>query len=157
MPHRTSRVLATGAACLTLLLSGAGVASAGVPSAGTGAGTACSGTVRITAFAFQPPEAAPGGSSTATLTAKNCTATSQTVSETWYGRFSGPTTGIPTGCPVLDPFLRPVTLAPHAKATTSTGYNVPTGCTATQLAVTVSITNATGTVLAQQTADLLID
>ena len=156
MSQRVSRVLATGAVCFGLLTAGAGVATAGVPRANAPAATACSGTVRITAFAFHPAEVAPGGSSPAALTAKNCTATSQTVSETWYGRFSAPTAGFPTGCPVLDPFLRSVVLAPRAKVTTTTTYSVPTGCTATQLAVTVTVTDQTGTVLAQQTADLRI-
>ncbi len=159
MSQRVSRALATGAVCVGLLTAATGLATAAVPRSGAAAAasaTACSGTVRITAFAFQPAEVAPGGSSPATLTAKNCTGTSRTVSETWYGRFSAPTPGIPAGCPVLDPFLRPVVLAPHAKVATTTTYSVPTGCTATQLAVTVTVTDQTGAVLAQQTADLRI-
>ncbi|MHA6764972.1 hypothetical protein [Streptacidiphilus sp. PAMC 29251] len=132
MSRRVRRVSAAAAACLGLLVGAAGVASAAPSSsAGASAGvnavspTACSGVVQITAFAFHPPRVPAGQTSPAELTLKNCTAATQQVNETWLGRFSGSSTGIPAGCPVLDPFLRPVTLAPHAKTTTSTTYNYP--------------------------------
>lgn len=142
----------------TLLLAGSGAAAASaVPAASTGPAV-CSTTavIQITAFAFSPPQVTRGQSATANLTALNCTGATQQTNETWYGRFIGPGPGIPPGCPVIDPLLRPVTFAPHAQVTTSTSYLVFSGCTATQLAITVNITGSTGALLAQRTAYLTI-
>ena len=155
MSRRSARVLTAGAACLGLLMGAAGATAAAAPTASAVPGpTACAGVVRITAFAFHPPQVPPGQTSPAVLTVKNCTGVSQTVNETWLGRFSGSSTGVPSGCPVLDPFLRPVTIAAHGTNSTSTTYSFPSGCTPAQLAVTVTITSQSGTQLAQQTAVL---
>ena len=156
MPRRIARALTTGAAALGLLVGAGGVAAAGAPAATAATPLSCSGVVQINAFAFTPAQVLAGQSSTASLTARNCTAKSQTVNEMWYGRFSNASTGIPAGCPVLDPFIRSVSIAAHAKTTTATTYTVNSGCTATQLAVTVTISAQDGTVLAQRTANLRI-
>lgn len=147
-----------------LLTASASLAIAGGPaSAATAAGSAgaavcsTSGVVVVDGFVFNPATVARGQSSAATLAAHNCTGTSQTVSETWYGRFVSATgTGIPAGCPVLDPFLRSVTFGPYAAVTTSTVYSTFAGCTATGLQITVRLTSSTGAALGQATATLNI-
>lgn len=154
------RTIGTAAALLTASASLAlatGTASAAA-SAGTGAAVcSTSSVVVIDGFAFSPATVARGQSSAATLAAHNCTGTSQTVSETWYGKFvSGTGTGIPAGCPVLDPFLRSVTFGPHAAVTTSTVYSTFAGCTATGLQITVKLASSTGAALGQATATLNI-
>lgn len=156
MSHRilasvTAAVAAGAAALLT-----AGPAVAAAPA--TVPPTTCSGVVRIDGFAFDPPEIAPGGSSTATLAATNCTASSQTVSETWYGTWlsSSGTTGIPSGCPAIDPLPRTVAFAPHQSLGTSSAWYVFPGCTANGLRLTVRITQGP-TLLGQAVADLKID
>lgn len=147
-------MVTTGAACLGLLMTAGGVAAA-APGSGSAASTAC--TVKIGSFVLNPVAVHPGQSTTATLTARNCTAKRQTVSETWYAFWSGPTGGIPSGCPIYDPFLRFDTLAAYGRLTSTTGYSVPAACTATQLAITVTIADSTtGTVLDRRTADLAI-
>lgn len=155
------RKLLTAAAALTvpasLLLAGGAAAAGATPAVSTGS-TACSSTavIQITAFAFHPPHVSPGQSSSADLTALNCTGATQSTTETWYGQLIGPGTGIPPGCPAIDPFMRPVVFAPHTPVSTSTSYLVFSGCTATKLAVTVKITGTAGTLLAQQTTYLTI-
>jgi hypothetical protein len=141
-----------------LLLTGGGAAAASAAPAGSTGPAACSSTavIQITAFAFHPPQVTRGQSSSADLTAVNCTGVTQHTSETWYGRFIGPGPGIPPGCPVIDPFSRLIVFPPHAQVSTSTSYLVFSGCTATELAVTVKITGTTGVQLAQQTAYLVI-
>ncbi|MGI5237881.1 hypothetical protein [Dactylosporangium sp. CA-139066] len=123
------------------------------------AASACVGTIQITSFGFNPAQVTPGQSSTATVVARNCTARSQQVSVMTVARFVGATTGIPAGCPVIDP-LPParVTIAPRASYSSSTTYVVFAGCTATALEATVRITDSTsGTLLATQTARLTIN
>jgi hypothetical protein len=100
----------------------------------------------------------PGHSSTVTLVARNCTNQAQTVSVLTVARFVGATTGIPAGCPAIDP-LPParVTIAPGGSYSSSTTYLVFAGCTATALEATVRITGATtGTLLATATTRLTI-
>lgn len=118
--------------------------------------SACVGVIQIQQLTFSPAVVAPGGSSTATLVATNCTAQTQDTTATWTGTFTGASTGVPAGCPVIDPLARPADFAPHATITSSLTYTVFSGCTATDLLVTVKITSSTGTLLAVQTADLPI-
>jgi hypothetical protein len=152
VPRRILACLTAVAAAGTALLT-AGHAAA----ATTTPPTTCSGTVWIGGLAFDPPHVAPGGSSTAALTAANCTGATQTVSETWSGSWlSSSATGIPTGCPAIDPLPRTVTLAPYQKVATATTYLVFPGCTADALRLTVRVSQG-GTVLATRTADLVID
>jgi hypothetical protein len=151
----------TAAAGILVLLAGAGPAGAAAPAPAHGASpppSICSGVLRVNGFAFDPASVFAGKSSAAVLTATNCTAQSQVVTETWTGRFSadsGSTTGIPPGCPAWDPLPRPVTFGPHEHVTTTTTYTTFTGCTATRLTVTVMITQG-GTQLARTSANLVI-
>lgn len=139
------------------------VVAAGLVAVGTAASAATvrpaactsTGTVEITSLAFNPPAVSPGGSSTATLKAQNCTGQTINASATWIAQFQGAGGGVPAGCPVIDPIARPLTFAPHGTATQSTGYLVFSGCTATSLHLTVRI-SAGGSVLATGTANLTI-
>lgn len=115
----------------------------------------CSGTVEITSLAFSPSAVPPGGSSTATLKAQNCTGQTISASATWIAQFQGAGGGLPAGCPVIDPLARPLTFDPHGTVTQSTGYLVPSACQATSLHLTVRI-SAAGVVLATGSANLTI-
>lgn len=115
----------------------------------------CTGVLQITRLAFTPSSVSPGDSSTANLSARNCTGTSQQATATWFGRFVGAGTGIPTGCPALDPLPQPAAFAPYGGYHSSVGYEVPASCTASQLQITVQVQQS-GTVLAQQSATLAI-
>ncbi len=80
---------------------------------------------------------------------------SQHTSEVWFGRFAGPGTGIPPGCPVIDPISLPANFAPYGRVSSHVGYAVPQSCTATKLRVTVKI-DKNGGVVAKKTAILKI-
>ena len=137
----------------------AGIAAASVPAASVPASQPaprCSGVIQITHLAFTPPAVTPGQIATAHAVARNCTGTSQQASVFWLERFTGPGSGIPPGCPAIDPLPpRPVTFAPHGQVQSASGTLVPPGCTATQLQATVEFLQG-ATVLAQRTAYLTI-
>jgi hypothetical protein len=115
----------------------------------------CTQIVRIAGLAFTPPSVAPGGASAANLTLQNCTPSPEAVTATWLGRFVGPSGGIPTGCPVLDPLLQKAALGPYGDFHSAVTYTVPASCTATQLQVTVRVQQDTR-ILDQRTAALRI-
>jgi hypothetical protein len=140
------------------LLVAAGLVAVGsaTASAAPARPAACTGTVEITSLAFNPPAVSPGGSSTATLKAQNCTGQTVNASATWTAQFRGAGGGVPAGCPAIDALSRAATFAPHGTVTQSTRYLVPAGCTATSLHLTVRI-SAGGTVLATGTATLTIN
>jgi len=136
------------------LLVGAGQVAAAAPVRPA----ACGGTtiVQITSLAFAPPAVAPGGSSTATLKARNCSQQALSTSVIWTAKFANSTgTGVPAGCPIIDPLSRPGNFPPGGTITQSTGYLVPASCTATALKLTVRIVSA-GTTLATGNASLVI-
>jgi hypothetical protein len=137
----------------------AGIAAASVPAASVPASQPaprCSGVIQITHLAFTPPAVTPGQIATANVVARNCTGTSQQASVFWLERFTGPGSGIPPGCPAIDPLPpRPVTFAPHGQVQSASGTLVPPGCTATQLLATVEFLQG-ATVLTQRTAYLTI-
>lgn len=117
----------------------------------------CTGTVHISSLRFAPTGVPAGQSSTATLKARNCTGKTQKTTTYWFGHFSTATgTGVPAGCPVIDPLPRPLTFAPHGSGTLETSYRVPPTCTGTKLTITVRIVSSTGTVLATKDATLTI-
>jgi hypothetical protein len=151
----------TAAAGGAVLLAGAGPAApAGAAPASANRASPppsiCSNVLWVKGFVFDPPSIPAGTSSAAELTVMNCTGQSQAVTETWTGRFSADSssgTGIPPGCPVLDPYPSAVTFGPHEKIITHTTYTTFAGCTATRLTVTVTITQS-GTQLASTSAVL---
>jgi hypothetical protein len=137
-----------------LMAATTGGASAAVPSA---ACTTSSAVIEIESFAFNPASIPPGGMSTATLTALNCTGQPQVITELWYGRFTGPGAGIPPGCPAIDPLVMSAALLPHGTVSSHIAYLVPASCTASQLVITVDISGPSGGMLAQGTAVLTIN
>jgi cellulase/cellobiase CelA1 len=147
-----------GVAGLIVLAVGLAVGAGAGPALASPApaASACAGIVQINSLVFAPAAVTPGQSATATLVAQNCTSQSLQTSTVWFGRFVGSGTGIPAGCPAIDPIARPATFPPSGQVTVSTGYLVFANCTATDLQVTVRITGADGGVLAEQTADLTI-
>lgn len=125
------------------------------PGAAQAAG--CPSPVQITSLTFNPPQITPGQSSTATVEARNCSDQAQTFSVLTTARFLGPTSGIPAGCPVIDPLPpKSVTVPAGGTWTGSTGYATFAGCTATTLEVTARATDSSGTLLDTRTADLPI-
>lgn len=154
------RTLGAAAALLTASASlavAAGTASAAASGGGASpAPCTTASPIAIDGFAFSPAIVARGQSSTATLAAHNCTALTQVVSETWYGKYIGSGTGIPAGCPVIDPFVRSVTFAPFASVSTGTRYSTFASCTASALQITVKLANSSGVALGQATATLTI-
>lgn len=149
-----------GAAAALLTASASLALAAGTASAAASATPAVCSTssvIVIDGFVFNPATVARGQSSAATLAAHNCTGQTQVVSETWYGRYLSATgTGLPAGCPVIDPLERSVTFGPHAAVTSSTTYSTFAGCTASALQVTVSLTSSSGAALGSATATLAI-
>ena len=141
-----------------MIITGGGLTVTAVSGTAVASTSACpvSAVIEIAHFAFNPATVSPGQSSTATLTAVNCTDQSQQTSETWSGRFVGLSTGIPPGCPVIDPIAFAVTFPPNGTVSTSETYLVPPSCTATQLIVTANIYGKSGELYAHGTATLNI-
>lgn len=158
---RTVALLLTGPAALSLSLAASGPAAAATArSDARPAPLACTTAVPIelNGFAFAPPEVTPGNSATADLITTNCTASTLATDEQWTGQWLSPTgTGLPAGCPAIDPLLRPVTYTPGQELAENTTYLVPTGCQAAELAVTVQIFDSTGTTVLTATTDLKIE
>ncbi len=152
MFRRTLLIAAMVIMPVGLVAAAGGAAAAALPGP---APAACSGVIEITRLAFHPPDVPPGHPSTARLTAVNCTGTSQHASAVWFGRFAGPGTAIPPGCPAIDPISLPANFAPYGQVSSHVGYTVPDSCTATKLLVTVKI-EKNGSVLAKKTATLKI-
>jgi hypothetical protein len=116
----------------------------------------CTGTLRVTKFAFSPSRVAPGQSSTARLTALDCTSSSEQASLTWLGRFSGSGGGIAAGCPVIDPLAQAADFAAHATFSAQIEYSIPSGCDAVALVVTARFSGGGGAVLASKSASLSV-
>jgi len=133
------------------LLAAAGAGPAAAQTRAIATQAACSGVVEITHLAFNPATVQPGGTSTAHLTARNCTGESQRASSTWTGIFTGNNKGFP----VIDPLNEQADFAPYGTVKSKVSYEVPTTCRATYLQITVGISE-NGTLLAQKTADLTI-
>jgi hypothetical protein len=110
----------------------------------------CTGTgIQVVSFQAAPATVAPGQLTTGTLTLRNCTGQAQQLSTTWYGRFTGATTGFPPGCPAIDPLPRPVSLGVGAVASVSGSYLAPTSCSATGLDLIAQFTppGSTGSII----------
>ena len=131
--------------------------AAGVLVLGTITATAatCTGTVQIDSFAFNPPAVNAGQSSTATVVAENCTGQPIQAFATWSARYTGSGTGIPPGCPVIDPVQLNLALPANGQGTSSLGFSTFAMCSATGLQAMVTISSG-GVTLATQTATLTI-
>lgn len=142
-------------AVATTLAVAAGTLVLGITAATAATAATCTGTVQIDSFAFNPPAVSPGQSSTATVVAENCTGQPIQAFATWMGRYTGSGTGIPAGCPVIDPIQLNLALPANGQASSSLTYSTFAMCGATGLQSTVTITSG-GTTLASQTATLTI-
>jgi Cellulose binding domain len=155
--RRLLRMIAVPALML-FFLGEAGAATAAARPDATPA--TCTGTdaIQVTQFTFTPPSVTAGQSSTANLTAVNCTAQTIQASALWYGRYQVPgNPNIPPGCPAIDPLDFQVTIAPGGQYTQAFPYfSTFTQCTATQLLATVLI-EGSGVTYAQATATLNIN
>jgi Cellulose binding domain len=146
-----------------VLLTAAVVASGMIGGTAAAAGTtvaaapaACTGTVQVTSFTFNPSTVTSGARSTATLTMQNCTSSPVSVSASWYGRFTAPgVTGIPTGCVAIDPVPQQSTIAANGTATQTMSYSTYAQCTASELDAIVNL-SAGGTSVGSFTAPLAI-
>jgi chitodextrinase len=147
----TPLILAAG-----LAVAGATDALAAAVGAGTATPPACTGTIQITSLGFSPTAIAPGQTSAAGLTVQNCTTQAQQTTTMWVARFVGPGTGIPPGCPGIDPLVRPANVPAGMQLSLTTTYLAFQTCTATGLQLNVQVIGSTGTVLATQTANLTI-
>lgn len=118
---------------------------------------ACTDGIAVQQFSFNPATVQAGQSSTATLILQNCTSQTVQGSTTWYGRFTGSGSGIPPGCPALDPYVMPYTIAAGSTTTLTLPTFTNQGCQATGLQMTVNLSEngVTGTV-ATATANLVI-
>lgn len=121
------------------------------------ASPACSGDISISQFAFNPASVPAGQTSTLSLAAQNCTSQTLQGQTIWYGQYTWPGSGIPPGCPAIDPVAIPYTLAPGALSTTTRlDGDTISGCLATGLQVTVEFTVSNVGTVAQATAGLTI-
>lgn len=155
--RRSTRTASVILACTAAFAAVGGATTAAQASAA--ASPLCSTgsqTLQIANLAFQPPAIFPGQSSVLTGTIINCSNVSQTAGVEWLAHFVGFTTGQPAGCPVIDPLLESVTLAPGSVATGNVAYTVPGGCTAPELMATVEILQG-GKIVAQRSAELAIE
>lgn len=152
--RRLVGVLLTAAA-ITSIVIGSTAATASTALAADPA--ACTGTVQVTSFSFDPATVSPGGGSTATLVLQNCTSTAVSVSTTWFGTFSAPgVSGIPAGCAAIDPLpSTPMTIAANGTLSESQVYSVFAQCTATELDAKVNL-SAGGTTVGTFSAPLTI-
>jgi hypothetical protein len=156
MVRKSTRAASVVLACAAAVSATVGVASAAQTPATPGVLCSTASTLEIAGLAFQPPAVAPGQTSTATAAIANCTNQAQQGTAQWVGRFvSASGTGLPAGCPVIDPIAFPVNVPAHGSVSSSVGYLVPSSCTATGLIVTVQVSQQ-GKVVAQRSAELTI-
>jgi hypothetical protein len=146
------------AAAIVLLPVGLIAVPGGIASASSAVSPAtatCSGVIQITRLAFNPTAVPPGQLSTASVVARNCTGQTQQTTVMWLGSYPGAASGLPPGCPGIDPLGLQVTFGPYARYSSSVGYELPASCTATQFQVTVEFVGG-GAVLAQRSAILTL-
>jgi len=130
-----------------------------VPSAANAGTTAtCTGGVAVSQFSFSPGTVQVGQVSTLTLVLQNCGSQTLQGSSIWGFKFTGAGTGLPPGCPVLDPVAFGYSMAPGGTSTATLGLDDPiASCQATGIQATanVNVNGVTGTV-ASATANLVI-
>jgi hypothetical protein len=160
MLRRYFATAATVAVTSGMLLAAGPAASAATAAPGPVAPPAAcvtSAVITVDSFDFSPAQVAPGQSSTANLVTTNCTGVAQQTEQTWVGQYvSTSTTGLPSGCPVIDPLARSVDYTPYQEVLTSGSYLALSGCTANELKVTVRISGSNGALINEATAILQI-
>jgi cellulase/cellobiase CelA1 len=140
-------------AALLAMIGGTVVAvSSPAQAACTGAGAA-----EIVSLTFQPPAVVAGDTVQATVTAQNCTTSAVSAQVQWYGRFTGPTGGIPAGCIAMDPLVVPLTLPAGGTNSTALTYRTFSSCSATGLQVNVQLRADSSTAADSRTATVPIE
>lgn len=147
--HRVLRAIVGAALAVFLLGSVSATEAAAAPGP-----AACTGVIQAH-LAFDSPSVMRGQIATAHLLARNCTGASVSTELIWTGRFLGSSTGIPPGCPAIDPLAKQVTFAPFGQFTDTFGVLIFPSCTATAFSATATFSSA-GTVLATATAQVAI-
>jgi len=94
---------------------------------------------QTTDLALDPDTVLVGDATTATMVVQNCSPDPEPVTATWTGRFLGPYSGIPVGCPVIDPLDQQATLAPYSESHLVLTYKVPSACRALMLLIIVRV------------------
>jgi Cellulose binding domain len=118
----------------------------------------CVNGIAIKQFSFSPASVPAGQTSTLTLVLANCTSQTIQGNTSWYGHYTWAGSGIPPGCPVIDPIAFPYTITPGGTYTqTEQEGDTIEGCQATGLTanVNVSVDGVTGTA-ATASASLVI-
>ena len=119
---------------------------------------ACNDGIAIRQFAFSPTTVAAGQDAMLTLVLQNCGTTAVTGSTVWASRFTYSTgTGIPPGCPVMDPLSLNYSIAAGATATQTSqlGDSFAT-CLATGITATVTVNVGNVGAAATASANLVI-
>jgi hypothetical protein len=119
---------------------------------------ACTNGIAINQFSFNPGTVQGNQTSTLTLVVQNCGSQALQGLSVVAPKFTGAGSGLPPGCPTLDPVAFSFSLAPGASSTSTLGLDNPVAtCQATGIAVTanVSVNGVTG-VAATATANLVI-
>jgi cellulase/cellobiase CelA1 len=95
---------------------------------------------RVDQLDFSPVAVAPGQLSTATLVLQNCTGQVVTGSTTWVPRLTWSGSGLPPGCPAMDPVGFPYSIAPGATSVVTLRLGDPVAsCPANGLLLTVNV------------------
>jgi hypothetical protein len=115
-------------------------------------GSAQAGTqhcvLKITRFAWHPPEVHEGDTSKARVKAKNCTDRTLQLRRTVYGEMHPP-------CPTIDPLSTDMTIGPYARYAAIALKMIAPDCNGVEVLV-VAFANQHGTILAHDTATLHI-
>ena len=91
-------------------------------------------------FEFSPVAVPPGQNSTATLVLQNCTGQVVTGSSNWTFRLTWSGSGLPPGCPVLDPVAFLYSIAPGVASAVTFQLGDPVAsCLATGLLAVVNV------------------
>jgi hypothetical protein len=110
--------------------------------------TACTDGIAIDQFAFSPGVVTVGQTSTLTLVLRNCSSQTVQGSSDWIPEFTWAGTGLPPGCPAMDPVSFAYSIAPGGTSTATLGLGDPiASCQATgiQATVNVAVSGVTGT------------
>jgi hypothetical protein len=142
MSHRIRAIERAGVAlCLAL-----GLLVSMAPGAAQAGTQRC--TLKITRFAWHPPQVHGGDRATARVKAENCTDQTLHLTRTVYGETHQP-------CPTIDPLSTGVTLGPHERYAAVALKLIAPDCNGDEVLV-VTFADPHGTIVARDTATLHI-
>jgi hypothetical protein len=152
--RRLVGVLLAAAAIACVVISGTAA------TASTTLAAACTGTVQVTSFTFEPSTVIAGANATATLVLQNCTSAAVSVQGIWAAHYTAPgVNGVPPGCTAIDPLGQQANLPPNGTATQTVGYSTFAAtlsqCAVTGLDATVNLSSG-GAAVGTATAHLAI-